>query len=339
MAMLKLARAIFGNPRSADERAHEQLIEAAIDKVVLGTDPRLVAVSGYRKKLRDPVERAIKYVRGLTQNFKEPLEVNRRTFASNADTHAFFSSIGQIQEVFSLSQPLREFLAKPDNILLKYVYAGLAMRNEEKRVFVSQLVGDQVQHDVARTAVNFTGHRVVIPSASREALHQEFIERAFFTLVECALRQLTAVRKHHQELGRERSALRARLRAVKSRALGMGPLASGVQPSEDSLPGIEEQLLSTERELQGTAAGSGTLESHLDRVVKVLGQPHEHLRLTWVSSRVTSMGLLAGADSREAADDVDYMEIEIVGQDSFVGRLVRYPCDEMLPLERFRPVL
>jgi hypothetical protein len=64
--MLKLARAIFANPRSA-ECAHEKLVEAAIDKVVEGTNPRLVAVGGYRKKTRDPVERAIEYAQGLTQ--------------------------------------------------------------------------------------------------------------------------------------------------------------------------------------------------------------------------------------------------------------------------------
>jgi len=337
--MLKLARAIFGNPRSGTERAHEQLVEAAIDKVVEGTDPRLVAVSGYREKLRAPVEQAIEYVRALTQSFKEPLEVNRRAFASNADVHAFFGSTKQLQEAFSLSRPVREFLASANNAPLEHFYAGMAMYKEDKRVFVSQLVGEQVQNDVARTAVNFTEHRVVIPAATREELHREFIERAFFTLVECALARLTSIRVRKHELGRERTLLRARLRALESRALGMGPLANGSQAPQGSVPAIEAELLRTEQELKRTTADIGTLDSYLDRVMEVLGRPEESVRLASASSRVTPMGFAADAASGEAAADVAYTEIEIAGKRSFVARLVHYPRAEMLPLERFKTVL
>ena len=333
--MLKLVRAIFGNPRSASERAHDQLIDAAIDKVVEGTDPRLVAVSAYREKLRVPVERAVEYVQGLTQKFQVPLDVNRRSFASNADTHAFFGSANQVQEVFSQSQPVREFLAKPGSGLLEHFYAGMAMDKQEKRVFVPQLVGEQVRSDVSRTAVNFTDHRIVIPAATREGLHTEFIERAFFTLVECALRTLTAVHDRKEELGRTRSLLRAKLRALESRALGMGPLVSGARAAESSLPRIEAELLATERELQRTASGDGTLDGFLERVIEVVGRPQDHVRLAAASSRVTPMGFAVGADSTEDAADVAYTAIEIAGERNFVARFVRFPRGEILPRERF----
>ena len=79
---------------------------------------------------------------------------------------AGLGSADQIQEAFSFSQPVREFLARPDSAPLEHFYAGLAMQREDKRVLVSQIVGEQVQRDVARTAVNFTRHRVVIPAAT-----------------------------------------------------------------------------------------------------------------------------------------------------------------------------
>jgi hypothetical protein len=337
--MLKLLRAIFGAPHSASEREHDRLVQAAIDKVVEGTDPRFAAIGGYRKKLREPVERSIEYVRGMTRTFREPLEVSRRAFASSHQVHAFFSSVGQLQEAFSLSQPVREFLATPDGRRLEHFYAGLAMQRDEKRVFTPQLVGEQVQHDVARTAVNFTEHRIVIPASTTEALHREFMERAFFTLVECALRRLAAVGVRKHELERARALLRAKRRALDSRALGMGPLASGVHASAQSVPAIEAELLATERELQSIAVSAGTLEGQLDRVVEVLSHPQQHVSLAWASSRVTPMGFVADANSAESAAEVAYMDIEIVGVRRFVGRFVRYPRADILPLERFRPVL
>jgi hypothetical protein len=276
--MLKLARAIFGAPRSASERAHDRLVQAAIEKVVNGTDPRFVAIGGYSKKLRDPVECSIDYVRGLTRTFREPLEVSRQAFASSHEVHAFFGSVGQLQEAFSLSRPVREFLATPHGRRLEHFYAGLAMQREEKRVFTSQLVGEQVQHDVARTAVNFTEHRIVIPAASTEALHREFMERAFFALVECALRRLTAIGARKHELKRERALLRAKRRALDSRALGMGPLASGAHAAAESVPAIEVELLATERELERTAVNADTLEAHLDQLcgIRCRGRLHGH---------------------------------------------------------------
>ena len=105
------------------------------------------------------------------------------------------------------------------------------------------------------------------------------------------------------------------------------------------MPAIEAELLATERELERTVAGSGTLESYLDQVAEVMGRPQEHVRLAWASSRVTPMGFVVDADSREIAADVAYTQIEIAGERNFVGRLVRYPRGDILPPERFRAVI
>jgi len=71
----------------------------------------------------------------------------------------------------------------------------------------------------------------------------------------------------------------------------------------------------------------------------VLAHPEDHVRLQRASSRVTQMGFAASSDSEEAASDVGYVEIEISGQPGFVGRLVHFPREEILPVEQFRPVL
>lgn len=337
--MLELARAIFGGGRSEDERAHDALVELATERAIQGTDPRLVAISGYKKQLREPVERAIEFVQGLTPKLTQPLEVHRAAYASDASVHAFFGSTEQIQEIFSLSPSLREFLEEPENLLLTHVFAGLAMQRAEKKVFTPQLVNGVMQRDVPGMTINFSEHRIVIPAASEEDLHREFEERTFMTLVECALERLASIQDRKKDLERERALLRTKLRGLKKRALGMEPLLAGEHVAAGSIPAIEAELDAAEAELQTTAAGIGTLEQHLEQVKRVLGNPQEHVQLEQATTRITPMGFAAREGSSEPVAEVSYAEIHVAGSPSFVGRLVRYPREEMLPIEKFRPVL
>jgi len=336
--MLNLARAIFG-VRSESERAHDQLVKLATDRLVQGTDSRLVAVSGYEKKLRDAVERSIAFAMSSKKILEQPLEVRRGVYASDPSVRAFFGAVEQLQEVFSLSPAVREFLSDPEHRHRESFYAGLAMRREEKKVFVPQMVNGVLQQDVPRVVINFTGHRIAIPSAGIEALHEQFIERVYMTLVECALGRLTSIHTRKQELETERALLRTKLRALKARALGMGPLAGGEHLPSRSIPATEARLEAAEQALAETKASAGTLEDYLEQVKDVLAHPEDHVRLQRASSRVTQMGFAASSDSEEAASDVGYVEIEISGQPGFVGRLVHFPREEILPVEQFRPVL
>jgi len=337
--MLDLARAIFGVKRSESERAHERLVQKATERVVQGTDPRLVAVSGHEKKLREAVERSIEHVKSMSELLMQPLEIGRGNYGSDPNVRAFFGSADQLQEVFSLSPAVREFLDDPGNCLLEHFYAGMAMKREEKKVFVPQMVNGTLQRDVPRMVINFTDHRIVIPATSIEALHDQFMERAFMTLVECALARLTSIDTRKKDLARERALLRTKLRSLKSRALGMEPLAGNEHVHAHSIPAIEAQLQITEQQLAQTKASAGTLEDYLERIKDVLASPQEHVQLRRASSRVTHMGFAASADSSEPAADVAYAEIEITGEPGFVGRFVRFPREDILPAERFKPVL
>ena len=55
--MIRFLESIFGVSKPSTGRLDSTLVAKATDRLVDGTDPRLVAVNGYRQKLRPAVER------------------------------------------------------------------------------------------------------------------------------------------------------------------------------------------------------------------------------------------------------------------------------------------
>ena len=59
-----LLRTVFGGAASSTDDDWAPVIEAAIEKAVDGTDPRLRAVHRYKDRLREPVRRAARVETG-----------------------------------------------------------------------------------------------------------------------------------------------------------------------------------------------------------------------------------------------------------------------------------
>ena len=60
--VLRFINSLLSVEREPSSRFDKAMIQATIERVVDGTDPRLRAVRHYRRKLRLPVERMIEYV-------------------------------------------------------------------------------------------------------------------------------------------------------------------------------------------------------------------------------------------------------------------------------------
>ena len=76
--MFKLFQSLFSAERTAVGAWPEELVQEAIERAVDGTDPRLRAISGYRKRLREPVIRAIDHVVRVVNELPAPIPANPR---------------------------------------------------------------------------------------------------------------------------------------------------------------------------------------------------------------------------------------------------------------------
>ena len=302
------------------------VVTAAIEKAVDGTDARLRALPRYQDKLREAVVRAVEFADGLGDGFAAPLELGGASLGSDPRARGFFSSAARVREVFGTSPEVQQFLREPRHRALGRLHAGLATRLNERTVLAPALRGDRIQQEVKRTLVSFDEHRVVLPAEDEAHVRWRLKERAFVTLVECALERLTQREGRKQDLEKQRALLRAKLGAMRSAHCGLGALAGDADAAPDA--GVVEQALDkVQRALGEVSASGGVLERNLDDVRDVLCQPEAFIRRSSASRRLTPMGYLALDD--EPQDEVEFEQIEIRGRPIVTGVLVSFPVADV----------
>ena len=159
--MLRLFHSIFG---ATPERGRysEELIQAAIERAVAITDARLSALSGYQKKLRPAVIRAIDHVVELVEALPPPIDVAAAGYGADHRLIAFFASGDHMRQVLNADRALVDFAGHQAGAA-EQIFALLLMEKHEKTVFGMDLDGEVLKRDVAQVTVNFAGHRLVDP--------------------------------------------------------------------------------------------------------------------------------------------------------------------------------
>jgi len=271
-------------------RLDEQDIERAIDIVVEQTDPRLRFVRGFRRKLRKPVVRSLVYVDDLVTRIPGPFDISRKAYGSDPQVNALFGSADDIETLFARNKMLQDFFR--DTPGCDRVCVPFAMHRQEKRILAMALSGDIVRRDVARTAVNFSGHRLGIVCAESEAeLRSKLRWRGIQTLAVTALENITRLKTRTAELEEQRALLKMKLGDVQAQHSGLEAIA-GV-PSEDSQEEqvLEQRLKDTGEKLKEARTGVATLVDYLDQVCQVLNHPSRYLRVRRNSVTVDRMGI------------------------------------------------
>jgi hypothetical protein len=180
--MLSLFQSIFGSPTRTSSQVDDALIERATEHVVDGTDARLRAVTGYRKKLRPAVERAVEYV------------IDPRL-------RAFFASPDRLQEVVGSSPAIRDYPSRGRRPVTDRISAGLGTEREERKVLGMDFAGETLRRDVEQVVVNFCNHRFVAVTDDETATRWELKKRAFDNLIATALRRIVAERRAPRQGG------------------------------------------------------------------------------------------------------------------------------------------
>jgi hypothetical protein len=328
--MLKLFQSIFsGSERPG--RYPESLVTAAIERAVDGSDPRVRAVPGYRRKLRDPVIRAIDHAVGLVEGLEAPLELAGSLRAADPELIAFFASSEHLREILSFDMTLRQYLKSPEASGVDHFVMLMMMVKRERKVLGVALEGDVLRRDVWQDTVSFAAHRLVDPAATEEEARRMLKRRAFDHLLGMALLRLAAVRDERRELEQQRSLLRH-----KSRALAEGPwgFTSGSDREPPDPQALQQRIADIEAELQALGAGTGLLNAHLDIVIDVLAQPERSLWADRGTICVDRMGISQTRASAQAPE-VHLTLLHNAEGRSEVARLVGVARTEIPPPKDF----
>jgi hypothetical protein len=286
--MLSLFKSIFGTEPVEAGRYSEDLISRAIERAIDATDPRMRAVSGYARRLRSAVIRAIDYAVGLVGGMKPPVELTRQSYAADPRVAAIFASVEHMREVLARDPALTAFLREPGAAAAPRVYAMLVMEKKEKKVLGMELRGDVVQREVAQVSVNFGNYRLVDPALEPDELRRLLMRRVFDDLLALALARFTQSDELRAGLKRQRDLLRRKLKVLASGTWGFERHAP---PDADEPGALEAKLVSIEERLATLPPDTETLSAHLDIVVDVLGSPNAQIWGARVPHTVDRMGI------------------------------------------------
>ncbi len=290
--MFKLLQSIFGGERRGEYP--ESLIKMAIERTVDGTDPWLRAVSGYKKKLRPAVVRAIDHVVAMVDALPPPVPVHFENTTGERPLRGYFISAREMQDVFSRDRNLAEFMKGPA-AGSSQVVAMLAMDKQERATFGAALSGDIVTHDVPMVTVSFDAHRLMDPTGDEQETRRCLKRRAFDHLLSLALKQLSSVKGERKELEQHRTLLQAKLNLLEREGWGFDPATA-----QSDIAKAEERLGQIEGQLQDLGGNYDENEAYLKIVAEVLGNPEQH----FLSKSETVFVNQVGIKQIEAATDV-----------------------------------
>jgi hypothetical protein len=268
--MLKLFQSIFGGGELKGQYP-EPLIEMAIERTVDGTDPRLRALPGYRKRLRAPVIHAIDHVIALIGILPAPLPADSSVYGSDPRLMAMFASADHMRETYAKSKALRDYREQHSDTGER-VMALLLAERAEKNILGVELAGDMVRREVAQVVVNFHNHRLLDPAASEEEARKLLRRRAFDHLLSLALARIAEAKGERADLTRQRDLLRRKLGALKQGGWSFDD-GDGERPSPAAL---QADLVEIEKQLAEMGADSDTLSRHLDMVADMLAHAEQH---------------------------------------------------------------
>lgn len=316
----------------------QEMLDRALDKVAAGTDSRISLVSGYKRKLHDPIIKSLQYADSIVDKIPPPINLSSEKFVDNSYLRAFFHTTDGLKKVCSKSSELREFFQEPGHSHYPESCALLCMQKQEENILGMQLEGDRLMKDVMQTRVTFTNHRIQSPAAD-EGLARRGLKCCIFEgLVENALANISKLRARRRQLEAEQQMLGSRLRSLSGGAQSISN-AGDIPLRSDSQPELESRLQQVARELD--QLGYASPEASLELVSGILDCPEDFVSIKNISILLDKGGILKSDEKHQGSlSRLDLSEISIKGQAPRVVTLATVNREELFaPGIRFPQVI
>lgn len=332
----RFLQSIFTSAPIQPGKFDKDLMLRAIERLVDGTDPRLRAVSHYRRQLWNAVDHAIDFVVTFVNTLPPAITADRQGYMTDPRLRALFASPEHLREILSFSDGMRNYLKQAPDPLPTELYAGFGAVRAEKNTLGIEMDGDILRRDVPQTVVNFCNHRLVCLTDNEQDTRRELMRRGFDHLVETALQRLMDSRVQKTQLEQQqRQLLQQKASLLKKAQLGLEALT---EPTDSELPdfdAIEQQLQRLETELGQLRIDSATLDKHLAKIAATLSEPEKYLQLEAVPLTLDHTNTKVSPGSPRVANSMIFEEI-VMGKDRRITALfVRFSSSELLPQPDF----
>ncbi len=333
--MLHFLQSIFTDRKPKETAYDDALIDAAMERVVSGTDPRFVAVSGYKRKLRPAVEKSVAYVIDVVDKLSPSLELSPESFGKDSLMRALFVSPQHVRDVLTSSPLVRQFAHGRAGASERGV-ALLNVQRTERTVLGMELHGDAVQRDVKQTSVSFTDHQLTEVNGDEDATRWELKENAFDHLVERALVRIVTARSRQDQLKSTRALLDVKLKRMRqgnwgfeSRLRTGGTAAKDAAGPDIDVESLERQIAEIEAELRTLSTDSASLDKSLREVISVLDQPETNLRLDRIKLTLDAMSVKRSEATGTGVTTLAMDEVFLGDGPRFIVQLVNFSLAEI----------
>jgi len=304
--VFKLLLSIFGGDEEVG-RYPDSLIDMAIERAVEGTDPRLRALPGYARKLREPTIHAIDHVIDLVEAVHRALPRARVDTASHgADPRlgALFATSQNMFDTLARDQTLRDYLDGAPERRSQDITSLLICERQERHVLGMEVVNDQLRKDVAQVAVSFIAHRLLEPDTREAETRRHLKRRAYDSILTQALNQIMEMTRERADLSRQRALLSHKLEALERGGWSFKPLG----PEQPDLASLTAELDDITEQLQALGPEQDVLEAHLAILIEALGKAELYLRVEPLRLHLDAMNILRD-DQDPGARTIDLLEL------------------------------
>lgn len=333
--MLSFLSSLFSADERPSDAPDESLVEAAIERVVDATDPRLRAFPNYRKRLRPGAQRSVAYVQGLIDGLPEPVEISRRSFSTDPRLRAFFASPDRMQQALGSAPSLVEFLANCRGPYPEYIFGLLAPEMRERKSLGMALEGDQVRRDVLQEVVDFSDHRFFGASGNEEDARKEMKKRAFDYLSVLALRRIVDVEEKRSELERQKGLLQRKLDAMRGGNWGLETMPSQEGGDHPDYHSLGERISAVENELMNLPCNEASLENRFACINAILEKPEEWLSLSPLDLHIDVMSLKVNDPADAASKPLELTKFRALNGGTRVALFGYFPRAELPPKKDF----
>jgi len=324
----QIGRLLAANKRRRDRNA---LMARAVDAVVAGTDPRIRAVGGYRKKLRPAIKTSIRYVQDAVDRIPGPFTLAASHYGNDPTIHACFSSVDDLQSLLAQNKQVQQLFREARGGQAQWVYAFMAMQRREKSVFAPAMVNDRLRQDVAQTLVSYANRSIIAPADSGHRARRQLMRSAFLDLTASAMETLGKLQRRSGARAVGAEIERPRLQALRGKREGLQDLINGSDRHDREIASLEQRLSDHPPDADERPHKLATLEDYLDQVVEVFANPEKHLSLEISSVYLSRMNRKLPPGAQDDLNEIRMADSGNSRGDHISIIAVRIPRAEMPP--------
>lgn len=335
--MLRFLSTLFSSSDDLPSGINDAMIDLAIDRLVEGTDKRLLGLGNYRKQLREPVKIAAAHIIELVDSLPQPVEVSQKTFSSDPRVHAFFISISHLQDKIGNARTIREYMKQAKQHDSDRVYGLLVVEREEVNRMGTVMQDDVIQREVMQTAVNFTNHRYIGPSDSWEETSRSVKKRIFDYMVQMALEKIIEERSTRAVLKQQQILLKRKLTTMQAGNWGLEEMLSKDEHAPSDISSLMAEIENIEAEISKLGASHEQLKRNMQIIKDTMADPVRHIDTRDISMRLSSMNIKADESLSDSATiyTLNLLEIFSAKGEKRILLPCWYPVDELAPEKDF----